>query len=75
MKTSFILFLLVMPILLEIQEIQLYEMLNYKNAVENGTRSRDGRPGPNNRQEVKTVRIDPESIPDMDHSNNVVGIN
>lgn len=34
------------PFLLTAQETELYETLNYRNAVNHGTRSRDGRPGP-----------------------------
>jgi len=47
MKNLLLLFLLAVPFILKAQEMQLYETLNYKNAVENGTRSRNGRPGPN----------------------------
>ena len=47
MKKLFILFLIIVfPIFLTAQEIKLFEPLSYQNAVKKGTRSRDGKPGP-----------------------------
>jgi len=50
------------PIALIAQESELYETLNFQNAVRNGTRSRDGRPGPmywqNHADYTISVRLD-----------------
>lgn len=46
MSRLIIFFALNFPLLVPAQETDLYETLNYQKAVENGTRSRDGRPGP-----------------------------
>lgn len=46
-KTSFFLMILSISIYTYGQETLLYETINYRNAVKNGTRSRDGNPGPN----------------------------
>jgi hypothetical protein len=35
------------PIIISAQKTQLYETINYQNAVKTGTRSRDGKPGSN----------------------------
>lgn len=48
MKKSFILFLtLLLPTFIIAQEINLFEPLNYQNAIKKGTRSPEGKPGPN----------------------------
>ena len=46
MKIRVFLFLFLLPAVLVAQDVQLYEPLNYVRSVENGTRSRDGNPGP-----------------------------
>ena len=45
MRTLAILLLVIFPILVSAQEVQLLETANYQNAVKGGTRSRDGNPG------------------------------
>ncbi len=47
MKRSVFIIVWILPFVLVAQESSLYEPINYKCAVENGTRSRDGKPGPN----------------------------
>lgn len=45
MKKFLCLLFLICPVILSAQETKLYEPLNYQKAIENGTRSRDGKPG------------------------------
>ena len=47
MKRSVFIIVWTLPFVMLAQESSLYEPINYKWAVENGTRSRDGKPGPN----------------------------
>jgi hypothetical protein len=47
MKRSILIILWILSYALLAQESGLYEPVNYKQAVKNGTRSRDGKPGPN----------------------------
>lgn len=46
MKTLTVMLFMIYPILMSAQEMQLLEPVNYQNAVKEGTRSRDGNPGP-----------------------------
>ena len=46
MKTIILMLFMIYPIFMSAQEIQLLETVNYRKAVLEGTRSRDGRPGP-----------------------------
>lgn len=46
MKTTILLLVITWPVFLSAQETQLYETVNFQNAVKQGTRSRDGKPGP-----------------------------
>ena len=46
MKITVFFFLLLLPVALYAQDVQLYEPLNYVQSLEKGTRSRDGNPGP-----------------------------
>ena len=45
MKKIIFLLAIACPVILPAQETQLYETVNYQNAVKQGTRSRDGKPG------------------------------
>jgi alpha/beta superfamily hydrolase len=47
MKRSILIILWILPYVILSQESSLYEPVNYKQAVKNGTRSRDGKPGHN----------------------------
>ncbi len=47
MKTTTLIVIFFMSIGVFAQDVQLYETQNYRNAIENGTRSRDGKPGAN----------------------------
>jgi len=47
MKTIILILLVTYSALITAQETKLFETINYQNAVKNGTRSRDGNPGPN----------------------------
>lgn len=58
MKILILIFVLFIPILIYAQETQLYETVNYQNAVENGTRSRNGKPGPMYWQNYADYTID-----------------
>ena len=50
MKKSIILILtFLLPVISLAQDVQLFEPLNYQQAIKKGTRSRDGKPGPNYR--------------------------
>ena len=46
MKKLILILVIIYPIIISAQETQLYETVNYQNAVKNGTRNRDGNPGP-----------------------------
>ena len=46
MRTSLLVLISLLPSIICAQENRLYEPLNYIRSVENGTRSRDGNPGP-----------------------------
>ena len=47
MRKLLLILVIIYPIIISAQETQLYETVNYQNAVKNGTRSRDGKPGLN----------------------------
>ena len=46
MRTLFIFLIISCPNIISAQQEQLYETVNYQNAVKNGTRDRNGKPGP-----------------------------
>lgn len=58
MRLLFFLFILQLPLWIFAQEVQLFEDLSYQQAVVNGTRSPDGKPGPNYWQNHADYRIE-----------------
>ena len=62
MRILILILVITCPIIISAQEAQLYETVNYQNAVKNETRSRNGKPGPmywqNHADYTITVRLD-----------------
>ncbi|MBA7576655.1 hypothetical protein ES708_18496 [subsurface metagenome] len=62
MRKLLLILVIIYPIIISAQETQLYETVNYQNTVKNGTRSRNGKPGPkywqNHTDYDITVRLD-----------------